>query len=175
MFILGLVGTAVSAMGTIAAGAAANSAAQAQAQMSQFKAKQEDMAAAEARASAQRQAMEHRRAGDIAESQLQARAAADGGSATDPTVIGLGEGIAGRSEYGALMETYKGENRARGLEDQATLDRMQAAAQLAEGRAKQTASYFSAGGSLLSGIGSAYSVYNKTPTAPPTANAFGYG
>jgi hypothetical protein len=172
MFVLGLLGTAVSAIGTIAGGAAANNAAQAQANMAEFRAKQEENAAAESRASAQRQAAEHRHAGRIAQSQLQARAAADGGSATDPTVLGLDQGIAGRSEYGALMEDYKGENRARGFEDQATLDRMQADALRAQGKAQQTASYFSAGGSLLSGIGSAYSVFKGAPQAK---NTYGFG
>jgi hypothetical protein len=159
--LVSLVGTAVSAMGTIAAGNAQQQAAQAQAQMNQFKAKQHDAAAAESRAAAQREALEHRKAGELAQSQLQARAAADGGTATDVTPLNLGGGIASKASYGALMANYKGENRARGLEDQATLDRMAAAAALAEGEAKQTASMFSAAGTVISGLGSAYSLYKK--------------
>lgn len=173
--IFGLIGAVVSAAGSIAAGSAAKSAAQAQAQMSIFKAKQEEQAAGEARASGQRRAEEESRKGRLAQSQLQARAAADGGSATDPTVLALGEDIAGRSRLGAGIEYYKGENQARGFENQAELSRMQAAAQLAEGSAKQTASYFSAGGTLIGGVGSAFSAYKKEPVPATAAATYGYG
>lgn len=176
MFIVGLLGTAVSAMGTIAAGQAQAKAAQAQAQMSLFKAKEDEQQASESRASAQRQAMEHRRAGMLAESELQARAAASGGGATDPTVLALGEGIAGRAEYGAGMEEFKGENRARGFEDQAELDRMSASASMAQASGARTGSILSAGGSLISGFGSAYSLYKGvTPYGATTKNPYGFG
>jgi hypothetical protein len=170
-----LIGTAVSAAGTIAGGAAAKSAAQAQAQMNEFRAQQAQVAAGQARAGGQRDALERRRDGALAQSKLQAQAAASGGGASDPTIIGLGESIAGRSKLGALTEMFKGESKARGLLDQATLDRMAAAAALAEGEARQTHSYFSAGSSLLSGFGSAFSRYGSDPASSRTRNPRGLG
>jgi len=167
-FIFPLVGAAVSAMGTIAAGNAAQQAAQAQAQALNFRAKQEDMAAAEARAAAQRQAIEKRQQGILAQSQLQARAAASGGSATDAGILALEKEVVGQREYLALTETYKGENRARGLEDQATISRMSAQAALAEGEARKQASMFSAFGTLIGGAGSAFSAYKGLPMASAT-------
>lgn len=171
-FIIPLIGAAVSAVGTIASGAAAKTAAEAQSNALQFRATQEEMAATEARAASQRQADEKRHEGLLVRSQLQARAAASGGSATDPGILAIDSSIVGRSEYLALTETYKGENRARGLEGTAMATRMSADAALAEGKAKQTASYFSGAGTLIGGIGSAYSAYSGVPTSRPLA---GYG
>jgi hypothetical protein len=98
----------------------------------------------------------------LLQSTLQANAAASGGGAADPTIIGLGQDIAGRGEYQSLMDLYTGENRARGLEDQAMGSRMSGDAALAEGKAKQSASYLSAAGTLIGSAGSAYKTY-KTP------------
>lgn len=169
MMILGLVGTVVSAMGTIASGKAQAQAAQTQAQMAMYQAKQEDRKAQTERAAAQRSAIEERREGRFALSTLQARAAASGGGAADPTVIALGESIAGRSEYGALMETYKGEDKARGWEDQAILHRMQAGAFNAQASGATAGSSLSAAGTIIGGLGSAFSKFKS-----PTPN-FGYG
>jgi hypothetical protein len=173
--IFSLVGSLVSAAGTIAAGSAQNSAAQAQAQMSVYRAQQESQAAAISRATGQRKAEEESRKGELAQSQLQARAAADGGMATDPTVLALGEDIAGRAALGKRIEYFKGEEEAIGHLDQSTLYHMQADAQLAQGRAAQKASMFSALGTIIGGAGSAYSAFTKTPAAPTYKNVYGYG
>jgi hypothetical protein len=165
---IGLLGTVVSAAGTIAGGAAQKQAAGYQANSFLFNALQYDQMAAEARATGQRADFEKRREGRLAESALTARAAASGGSATDPTALHIGSEIAGRSEYLALTEGYKGENKARGFEDAAMGARMSAQAALAGGQAAQTASYFGAGGTLLSGVGSAFSK-NATAGFPGTA------
>jgi hypothetical protein len=149
-------GTAVSAMGTIAGGKAAQQAGQAGAQGKVFEAKQLEQAAMESRASQQRVAMERRREGTLLNSKLQARAAASGGGASDPTIVNLAEGIAGRSEYGALLEMYKGENRARGLEDQAVGSRMTADALIREGEMKNKAAKMSAIGTIIGGAGSMF-------------------
>lgn len=145
-----IAGTGISALGAIQQGKAAKSAAN-------FKAAQEQMQAQESRAAAQRSALERRREGDFAQSRLQARAAASGGSADDPTAIELGESIAARSEYGALTDVYRGENRARGLEDQAVATRM-------SGDAAMKGSMFSAAGTILKGAGSMYDRFNPTPS-----------
>lgn len=147
-------GGVVSAMGTIAAGDAAADAGRRSQQAQEFRAKQEDMAANESRAAAQRAALEKQREGVLLGSKLQARAAAQGGGADDPTIVTLGEDIAGRSEYAALTDIYKGENRARGLEDQAIGDRYTGQSLVAEGEAKQRASKLSALGTIIGAAGS---------------------
>lgn len=153
--------TAVSAAGTIAGGDAALAAGQSTQQAYEYRAKQEEQAAQESRASAQRVALDKQRQGRLLLSTLQARAAAGGGGAADPTILNLGGDIAGRSEYDALLEMYKGENRARGLEDSATASRMSGDAALAEGEAKRKASQLSAIGTIIGGAGSMFGTYSK--------------
>ena len=103
-------------------------------------------------------------------SSLQARAAAGGGSASDSGVLDIAGKIAQRGEYESLMEGYAGENRARGLLDQAKGDRyagvtgvqgaeLAANAAIAEGQAKQAASYLSAAGTIVGSGASAYKTY----------------
>lgn len=163
MTALAVVGGAVSAAGTIAGGSAAAQAGQSAQQASNFKAAQEDQAAQETRASSQRDSLEKGRQTQLTLSKLQANAAAGGGSASDPGVLNLAGDIAGRGEYESLMDMFKGENRARGLTDQATGSRLTGDAQAAEGDAKQSASYLSAAGTLIGTAGSAYKTYNKIP------------
>lgn len=144
--LLALGGGAISAVGTIAGGQAAKAA-------GDYRAQQAEMAAKEARAASQREAMDKRREGTLMASRLQARAAASGGGADDPTVLDLAGDIAQRSEYGALLDMYKGENRARGLLDDAATSRF-------EGRMKQNQSYLAAAGTLLKSVAGAYDRYN---------------
>ena len=155
---------ATTAVGTLMGGAAAADAGARAKSAYEYRAKQEEQAAQENRAVAQRTALEKRHQGELLGSTLQARAAASVGVADDPTVLGLAGNIAGRSEYDALFEMYRGENRARGLEDQAVASRMSGDAALAEGKAKQTASYFSAAGTVLGGASSMYRTYNGLPS-----------
>lgn len=150
----GAIGTGISAMGSIAQGNAAKS-------MSNFKARQEEMQAQESRAAAQRTSLERRREGELVQSRLQARAAASGGAADDPGTIKLGEDIAARSEYMALTDQYVGENRARGLEDQAMGTRM-------TGSSLQRGSNLAAAGTLLSGAGSMFDKFGRK--SPPNGN-----
>lgn len=154
--VLGLLGTGVTAAGTLAAGANAKASANSQAA-------QMDQQATQARASSQRTMMEHQRRTGLVQSQLQARAAASGAGAQDETVIKLGSDIAGRGEEQALMDLYNGENTARGLEDAARAKR-------ASGKAAQQGSYLSAAGSTLSGLGRGFSRFalpNGVPAAQP--------
>lgn len=164
MTVATVAGGALSAAGTLMGGNAAAEAGASARQSQYFKAKQEEMAAQESRASAQRAALDKGRETTLLQSQLQARAAASGGGASDPGILDLAGDIAGRGEYEALTEMFRGENRARGLEDSATGSRMTGDAAAAEGRAKRDASYFSAAGTLIGSAGSAYRTYNRTPS-----------
>lgn len=136
-----VIGGAVSAVGTLAAGGAAKDA-------GYFKAAQEEQAGQESRAASQRASLEQRRQAGLALSKVQAGAAASGAGASDPGILKIAGDIAGRGEYQALTEMYKGENRGRGLEDQAMGDRM-------SGDAAQEGSYYKAAGTALDTIGKA--------------------
>jgi len=153
---MAVAGAALSAGGTIAGGMAAGAAGESQRDAMNFRATQEEMAAQESRAASQRVAMDKRRESVLLNSKLQARAAASGGGADDPGVLDLAGDIAGRGEYDALTELYKGENRARGLMDSAMASRMTGEAALAEGKAKRNSSFLSAAGTLIGGSASAY-------------------
>lgn len=155
MAVLTVVGSAVTAAGTLSAGANAKASANSQAA-------QMDQQATQARASSQRTMMEHQRQTGLVQSQLQSRAAASGAGAQDETVIKLGSDIAGRGEEQALMDLYNGENTAIGLEDAARAKR-------ASGKAAQQGSYLSAAGSTLSGLGQGFSRFAALPSAPQPA------
>lgn len=141
-------GTAASATGTIAGGDLAMAEAK-------YKSKQLDQQAAESRAVSQREAMEYRRKGKLALSALQARAAASGGGADDPTIVNLASGIAGRSEYQALATSAAGENKARGYEGAAD-------AALASGKAAKKGAKLAAWATILGGAGSVLKTFKDS-------------
>lgn len=174
---LAVAATLVSAAGTIMSGNAARGAAN-------YQAVQYEQQAGQERAASQRQAIEARRQAGLANSTVQARAAASGAGATDPTVLDIESDNAGTGEYNALAALYSGEEKARGLE-------MQAGATRYQGQQARKASLFKAGGTLLSGsynasqIGSGQSLFdkygaggpNELPTLPsqlPWQNTPGY-
>jgi hypothetical protein len=161
---LQVAGTAVSAMGTIAGGRAAEQAGIVQQQALEFRAKQQEIAANQARAEAQRAAFEKRREGRLLTSKLVARAAASGGAVDDPGTLDLAGDIGARAEYMATLEAFKGENKARGHEDAAAADRYAGMAALAEGQAKRQASTTSALGTIIQGGGSLFRSANRLPS-----------
>lgn len=137
---LGLLGSFVGAVGTIAQGAAAK-------QSADFAAQQKEMQANEERAKAQREAFAQRKQAELAMSRQQAVAAASGGGAsTDaPTVMKIMTDTAGQGELNAQTAMWDGEERARGLEFSAKADR-------ASGRSSLFGSFLGAGSSLLTGF-----------------------
>lgn len=139
-----IVGAVVGAAGTIMGGNAANSAAKAEAKAYKAAAMQE-------RAITQRDVLKERRKGDLIGSTAQARLAASGGTATDPTALDISGSIAEETEYNALMALADGETRARQLEYGGALKRY-------EGKQAKTASRWSAATTLL---GSGVSMYDK--------------
>ena len=145
--IAAVVGAVTSLAGTVVGMQGARAAGAEQQKAREFQAAQQEQQAQESRAASQRQALEKQRQTQLAQSTLQARAAASGAGATDESVLNLGEDLSGRGEYQRLMEMYTGENRARGYEDAAMASRM-------TGRAEKQAANTKATGMLLSGIGS---------------------
>lgn len=144
--ILTIASTAVSAVGTLASGAAAKATAE-------FEAKQREQQADEARAVSQRAALERRREARLLQSQQLARAAAVGG-ASDPSVIDIFADTAERGELAFQTEIYKGETQARGLETAADVARF-------EGRQAQRAALIGAGTDILSGATTLYTQFGQ--------------
>ncbi len=136
--ILGVLGTVVSAGGSILAGQQAKAAAN-------FEAKQLERQANEKRAQATREvAQQYADRKELMGNQI-AVAAASGGGASDPTVMDL---LGDTAAYGYVQNqnTYaNAENIGRQLEGQADAKRI-------EGKNAQTASFINAGSSLLSGL-----------------------
>lgn len=142
MTALTVVSTVVSAAGTLMSGNAARGAAN-------FEAAQMKQQAGQERAVAQRQAIEQRRQAGLANSRVQAVAAASGAGATDPTVLNIEGNNAATGEYNALSALYSGEEKARGFE-------MSAAARKYEGATARQSALLGAGGTLMGGAAKAY-------------------
>jgi hypothetical protein len=117
MAALGLVATAISAIGTVAGGIAQNN-------QAQFEAKQQEAQGREDFAASQRQADQARLEAKLANSRQQALAAASGGGAADPTIVKLMGDTAGQGEYNAGGYLYQGKQQKRGLFDQAAATRI---------------------------------------------------
>jgi hypothetical protein len=141
---LEVIGAVISGLGSVVGGIAANNAAA-------FEADQLEQKAKEERAASQRDALEKRKEAAFVQSRQQALAAASGGGAsTDaPTIMKLMASTAGQGEYNAQAALYGGENRARGLMDEAKGRRM-------SGQASLLGGVFGGFGSMASGFGRAF-------------------
>ncbi|AWV18822.1 hypothetical protein A3862_27470 [Methylobacterium sp. XJLW] len=148
------VGAGISALGTLGSASAARQAGQAQQQQYAFKAAQEEQQATQAIAASQRTMFDTQRKTALTQSTLQARAAADGGSATDPGVLSLTDNVAGRGEYLALGDLFAGQDKAAGFRQQAGADRYSGAAAAAGASAQATGTILGGIGSLASRFGS---------------------
>jgi hypothetical protein len=182
--IFAILGTVVSAVGTIASGAAAARQANAQAAAAEHAALVADQKAMQERAVGQRQSFEKRREAKFAQSTLLARAAASGASATDPTIIKLGSDIAGRAEYYALSQMASGESAAIARENQAQLDRYSASNQRQQAKSAMMGGFLGAASGVLSGASSAFGKFGGgsfsvggLPSADDLnrPNTYGYG
>jgi hypothetical protein len=142
-----LAGTAVSAIGTIAAG-------KAQAQAANYEAAQLDIKAKEERAAAQREALEKKRETDLLLSRHQALTANSGLGTTDPTILDQTGEIADYGTYQQAMTQYGGESRAAGLESQASATRL-------TGKAAQQGAMYAAAGTIINGASSMFDRFGK--------------
>lgn len=140
--IIGLIGSAVSAFGTIAGANAQAAGLEYQAKVAREKGKQEQ-------AAAQRGALDTERKAKYAQSTLQARAAGSGAGASDPTVTDLAQDISGRGKYQSGLQMWQGAERKWDYETEAIGKQAQASA-------TRSAAPFSAFGTLLGGAGSLF-------------------
>jgi hypothetical protein len=86
-------------------------------QAAEFQAQQADQAGRESLGVAQRSALDRREQIKLTLADLQAKAAASGGGASDPTIKAIARKIAERGEYEALGMMYAGESQKAGYED----------------------------------------------------------
>jgi len=142
-------GTVLKAGAILAGGREAVAQSRAVAAAREFQAKQLEVRAGQERAAAQRRFLEQRRRGRLLQSSLQARAAASGAGATDPTVNKLATGIESEADYLARTALFEGEEAGRALESGAALRRFEGAEALRAGRARRKASQRSAVTTLL--------------------------
>lgn len=152
--IASLVGTGVSAAGTIAAGNQAEAAAE-------FEAKQLDAAAAEEKAAAGREAAQKRKETEFVLSRQQAVASSSNLGALDETVLDLAGDVAQEGAVQAGMIQYGGDQRASGRRAQAQAARI-------SGKAAKTGSYLSAAGTIMGGIGSFAEGYSTRKSSSPS-------
>ncbi len=155
-----LAGTAVSAVGTIAAG-------QARQRQANFEAAQYEANAKEERAAGQQEGFEIARQKRLALSRNQAVASASGFSSTDASSLDL---IGEIESYGSWQEqiaNYGGRARANTLEAQAKGTRM-------SGKAAATAAFIDAGSTILGGASTFFQKYGGGKPFQPAAS-YRYG
>jgi hypothetical protein len=111
------------------------------------------IAAGQAKAAAQRDAMEETRKGKLIASRALAVAAASGGGASDPSVVNTIADIDGEGAYRASVALYGGEEESRRLITEGKFAQY-------EGQQKRSAYRMQAATSLISGITEA-SIYSK--------------
>lgn len=160
--IIGLLGSFVSAAGTIMSAGAQASALNYQAQV----AKQQGMQQV---AAAQRQELEQNRKTQIAQSTLQAQAAASGAGASDPTIVSLSSNIAGRGTYMGLLDLWQGQAQQWEYDTKAQAYEAQASA-------IQSSAPFSALGTILGGVGGMVRSNAMVQNGyDPSLSGFGFG
>lgn len=140
--IAGLAGTVVSAVGTIAAGQAAD-------RDAQFAAQQLDIQAKDEFAASQREAEEIKRNKELVISRQRAIAGASGFLPTSDDYVTLEAETAGFGKTQELSALAAGAMRRRNLEYEAASTR-------ATGKANRTGSLYQAGGTILSGFGNIF-------------------
>jgi hypothetical protein len=138
---LSLISGLVGAAGTVLGGIAENRRAQSEAEQMEARGKEEF-------AASQREAIDKRKEGELANSRVQALAAASGAGASNATITKLMTGIAGEADYNARTATFGGESRKRGLFDQASARRRSGRASLL--------------GSVFGGFGQGLNAYSKS-------------
>ena len=159
--IIGVFGSIISAVGTIAAGQQAQAAAN-------FQAKQLEQQGVQELAASQRESYEFKQNKERALSRQVAVAASSGLSASDPSVLYLAGETAARGRYQEEMAIYTGQERKQGLETQAKVTRM-------SGQAAAQGAGFSAAGTILGGFASFFDKYGQlgVGSSQPPSYVFG--
>jgi len=162
-------GTALSAYNQYGAGKAAAAEGKAIQSAKEFEAQQMLVNAGQARATSQRKALAQQKQTKLVQSALQARAAASGGGALDPTVMDLAGDIAAEGDYRRRVALYEGDDASRTLNAGAGMRRWEGEQAVRAGKIKQRSANIGAGATLLSGIGmaTAFSKWGEPGTLNP--------
>jgi hypothetical protein len=171
----GAASTVLSAQGYGQAGSAALYSGQAQQQQENYSADVLDQQAGQQIAQTSAQIADNARSTDLLESTIRARASASGGGATDPTVVNLESGVAGRGEYNSLSLLYSGKEKAAGMENQAALDRYMGTQSAMAGAITQQEMQTKAASSLLQGGSSLFSKFGGGGFSNPFSGLTGSG
>ena len=110
------VGTLLTAKGELDQGKSANA-------LAKYQAQQLEQNAGQEKAVAQHAAEEEQRKSELLASRAIAVAAASGAGALDPTVVKILQGIDAEGQLASMTQLYNGDERARGLTDQARATR----------------------------------------------------
>ena len=164
---MGLIGSAVSAAGSLAGGSYAAQAGAMQQQAANYTAAQLEENAPGAIGAAQRKMLDDRNKAQQAESTLRARGGASGVDIGSGSPVQVGQSVAGRGEYQALMDLWQGKNQATGMLNEAKAVRYGGDIAAYSGDAQKTLSEFNAAGTLAGGIGSGFKTYGAL-TYPST-------
>lgn len=143
------ISAAMSVGGTIMSAVSARNEGKALEQGANYEAQQLDAKAGQERASAIYAAQEDRRQKRLAQSRAQAVAASGGGMATDSDVLDIMGDLEKEGEFRAMTRIYEGEERARGMETDATLRRYEGKQSKRAGNTKATATILSGATSLF--------------------------
>jgi hypothetical protein len=155
--ILGGIGAAVSAIGTLSAGAQ-------QKKRYEYEAKVQQQQADEAQAASQREAADKYRQGRLIESQQRALIAGSGGSLGDASVIDLMGDTRQQVALAAETDIYKGEQQARGYNDAAEVSKINA-------KNSMQAAWLNAGADLFSGVSNMYSRFGQQQRQTSSASS----
>lgn len=176
-----IAGSGMSAYGTLAAGKEREQAlleqGRTQRESSEYQAAQLEVEANNELATSQQEMLQFRRQKKLALSSLQARSAASGFTATDPTSLAIAEDI---EKHGTMQERialYRGISKSQNLKDQAHATRYSGQsferAKIKEGKAARKASYYGAGSTILGGISSFAGKYGKPSGKVASASSGG--
>jgi hypothetical protein len=170
---MALAGAATSAAGTLAGGANAASMGRAKAGEASFEAQQATMNAGADVAAAQQRMMQTQQKTNLTIGTAQARAGASGiDPGTGSAAENQGE-IAQRGRYAAALDLWNGQNAASAEMNKAAGLQYSGLIDVIGGKEQQTASDYSAAGTLASGGASAYKVYNAGGPSNPYTGAAG--
>jgi hypothetical protein len=136
-----------------------------------FQAEQLRQQAGQQQASAQRQAADVARQGDMIASSALAHAAASGGGASDPTVINLIARNAGESAYRQAVALYGGDEAARTMQLQADAREYEGKQAQVNGAVNAAAQTMGARATLLKGMAREASLYQRFGAGGPKTEA----
>lgn len=161
-------------VGAVKQGQAADAAAQSQSNVLRAQAIQEEARATSERAIAQRKAEEETIKAERLMGRQRAVAAASG-AGTGGSAAEIEGDTAAEGKFQSELQLWQGEERGKGLDFQAGLDRVAADDKRAQGRAAKKASYIQAGSQILGAVGNAYALAGKMSPGGGSGSGTYYG